>query len=65
VLRYAEDFALRRAEAARRFMRAYLRAIRFYNGALRNATLDGPKADKVIAILSDSTPLRAATSTRR
>jgi NitT/TauT family transport system substrate-binding protein len=58
VLLYSEDFALRRADAARRFMRAYLRAVRFYNGALRNGRLDGPNADEVIAILSQSTPIK-------
>jgi NitT/TauT family transport system substrate-binding protein len=59
VLLYAEDFARRRTEAANRFMRAYLRAIRFYNGALRGGRLDGPNAEEVIAILSDSTPIKS------
>ncbi len=59
VLLYAEDFALRRADAARRFMRAYVRAVRFYNGALQNGRLDGPNAEEVIAILSDATPIKS------
>src|SRR5215467_799872 len=36
VLLYAEEFASTRTDAARRFMRAYIRAVRFYNGALKN-----------------------------
>ena len=40
-------------------MRAYIRAVRFYNDALRNGRLDGPTADEVIAILSESTPIKS------
>jgi NitT/TauT family transport system substrate-binding protein len=40
-------------------MRAYIRAVRFYNDALRNGRLDGPAADEVIAILSESTPVKS------
>ena len=59
VLLYAEDFALKRRADAVRFMRAYLRAVRFYNGALRDGHLAGPNADEVIAILSEATPIKA------
>lgn len=59
VLLYSEDFALKRPEAAKRFMRAYIRAVRFYNGALKNGKLDGPNADEVIAILSESTSIKS------
>ena len=41
VLLYSEDFALKRSNAAKQFMRAYIRAVRFYNGALQNGRLDG------------------------
>jgi NitT/TauT family transport system substrate-binding protein len=58
VLLYAEDFAARRAEAASRFMRAYLRAVRFYNAALRNGKLDGSNAEEIIDILTESTPIK-------
>src|SRR5215813_13364501 len=58
VLLYSEEFAFKRADAARRFMRAYIRAVRFYNGALQNGRLDGPNADDVIAILSEATPIK-------
>jgi NitT/TauT family transport system substrate-binding protein len=59
VLLYSEDFALKRPDAARRFMRAYIRAVRFYNGALRNGRFDGPNADEVVAILSEATPVKS------
>ena len=45
VLLYSEEFAAKRP-AARQFMRAYIRAVRFYNGALANGRLDGPNADE-------------------
>jgi NitT/TauT family transport system substrate-binding protein len=59
VLLYAEDFARKRPDAARSFMRAYLRAVRFYNGALKDGRLEGPNADAVIAILSEATPIKS------
>src|SRR5438128_6709391 len=42
VLLYSEDFASKRTDAARRFMRAYIRAVRFYNDALSDGRLMGP-----------------------
>jgi NitT/TauT family transport system substrate-binding protein len=59
VLLYSEDFALKRRDEAMRFMRAYVRAVRFYNGALKDGRLAGPNADEVIAILSEATPIKA------
>jgi NitT/TauT family transport system substrate-binding protein len=59
VLLYSEEFALKRPDAARKFMRAYIRAVRFYNGALNDSRLDGPNADEVIAILSEATPIKS------
>jgi NitT/TauT family transport system substrate-binding protein len=58
VLLYSEDFATKRADDANRFMRAYLRAVRFYNGALKDGKMAGPNADEVIAILAESTPVK-------
>jgi NitT/TauT family transport system substrate-binding protein len=40
-------------------MRAYLRAVRFYNGALKDGRLAGANADEVIAILSAATPIKS------
>jgi NitT/TauT family transport system substrate-binding protein len=36
-----------------------VRAVRFYNGALRDGRLDGPNADEVIAILAEATPIKS------
>lgn len=59
-LLYSEQFAATRADAARRFMKAYLRGIRFYNGALHDGRMNGPNADEVIAILTETTPIKDA-----
>jgi NitT/TauT family transport system substrate-binding protein len=59
VLLYAEEFATKRPAAARQFMRAYIRAVRFYNGALANGRLNGANADEVIAILLEATPIKS------
>jgi NitT/TauT family transport system substrate-binding protein len=58
VLLYSEDFALRQKEIATRFMRAYIRAVRFYNDALKEGRLEGATADEVITILSEATPIQ-------
>jgi NitT/TauT family transport system substrate-binding protein len=60
VLLYSEDFALRRPEVAKRFMRAYLKAVRFYNGALSGGRFAGPNGAEVIAILTEATPIKDA-----
>jgi NitT/TauT family transport system substrate-binding protein len=57
VLLYSEKFA-GRPDVARRFMRAYLRAVRFYNGALADGHMAGSNADEVISILAASTPIK-------
>jgi NitT/TauT family transport system substrate-binding protein len=59
VLLYAEEFALKHPAAARQFMRAYIRAVRFYNGGLKDGRLDGPNADEVIAILTEATAIKS------
>ena len=41
-------------------MRAFLKAARFYNGALKDGFLRGPNADEVIAILTEYTELKDA-----
>ena len=57
-LLYSEKFATTRADEARRFIKAYLRGIRFYNGALKDGHLVGPNADEVIAIIAETTPVK-------
>lgn len=41
-------------------MRAYLRAVRFYSGALPNGHSAGPNANEVIAIRAHSTTIKRA-----
>jgi NitT/TauT family transport system substrate-binding protein len=57
-LLYSENFATKNADAARRFMKAYVRAIRFYNDALKGGRMAGPNADEVIGILIQATPIK-------
>jgi NitT/TauT family transport system substrate-binding protein len=57
-LLYSDDFAKKRPAVAQRFMRAYLRAVRFYNGALKDGRLAGPNADAVISIITANTPFK-------
>jgi len=57
VLLYSENFG-KKPEVAKKFMRAYLKGVRFYNGALKDGRMMGPNADEVIAILSESTPIK-------
>lgn len=52
---YAEDFANKR-DLATRFMKAYVRGIRFYVKALKDSRLAGETADEVIDILTEYTP---------
>jgi NitT/TauT family transport system substrate-binding protein len=60
VLLYSENFA-KKTDAATRFMRAYVRAVRFYNGALKDGHMIGPNAEEVISILTASTPIKDKT----
>jgi len=59
VLLYSERFATQQSQAARRFMNAYIRAVRYYNGALSNGRFEGSNADDVITILSEATPIKS------
>jgi NitT/TauT family transport system substrate-binding protein len=57
-LLYSEKFASDRSDDAVRFMKAYLRGLRFYAGALANGRFQGPNASEVIAILMKATPIK-------
>jgi NitT/TauT family transport system substrate-binding protein len=57
VLLYSENFG-NRPDVAKKFMRAYLKGVRFYNGALQDGRMIGPNADEVITILAESTPIK-------
>lgn len=59
-LLYSEEFATKRPDVALRFMKACVRAIRFYNDALKDGRMAGPNADEVIAILASTTLIKDA-----
>ena len=46
-------FISERPDVARRFMRAFIKAARFYNDSLKDGLIRGPNADEVIAILTE------------
>jgi NitT/TauT family transport system substrate-binding protein len=48
-------FMQKRPDAARRFMRAFLKAARFYNDGLADGLLKGPRGEDVVAILTEFT----------
>lgn len=54
---YAEDFAKKR-DVATRFMKAYVRGIRFYVKALKDGKLAGETSDEVIDILTEYTAVK-------
>jgi NitT/TauT family transport system substrate-binding protein len=41
-----------------KFMRAFIKAARFYNGALSDGKLGGPNADQVVSILTQDTKIK-------
>ncbi len=58
IVLYSEKFAKTRPDAAHKFMRAYIRAVRDYNDALVDAKLIGRNASEVIAALTQYTSIR-------
>ncbi len=58
VVLYSDDFIKSSPDAAKRLMRAYLRAVRDYNEALKDGKLAGPRADEVISILTEYTAIK-------
>ena len=55
---YAEAFSRDKPDAALGFMRAYIKGVRFYNGALADGRLAGPNAEEVISILAEYTAVK-------
>lgn len=49
---YGGDFAEKRPDVAKRFMKAYLRAVRDFNASVVNGRLTGPGADEMVKILA-------------
>ena len=58
VMLYGGDFASQRPDVAQRFMRAYIRALRDYNAALKDGKLAGPQADLVFKLLQEHTNVK-------
>lgn len=58
VLIYGVNFLDHGRAVGERFVEAYLRAVRFYNDAIRNGALTGPTAPEVISILTKYTPIK-------
>jgi NitT/TauT family transport system substrate-binding protein len=61
VVLYSSAFIKNNPDAAKRFMRAYLRAVREYNDALSDGKIAGPNAAEVIAILTEYTNIKDPT----
>lgn len=58
VLIFGGDFIKNHRDEAKKFMRAYLRAVRYYVGALKDGHFAGPNAADVISILTETTKLK-------
>jgi NitT/TauT family transport system substrate-binding protein len=58
VILYGGQFIEKQPDAAHRFMRAYLRAVREYNDSLVAGRIAGPNADEIISILTEYTPIK-------
>ncbi|MDB5407941.1 MAG: transporter substrate-binding protein [Rhodospirillales bacterium] len=58
VVLYSEGFATKNKELAQKFMNAYIRAIRDYNGALIGGKLAGPQAEEILSILTEYTAIK-------
>jgi NitT/TauT family transport system substrate-binding protein len=52
VVLYGQQFVARRPDVGRRFMKAYVRAARDYNDAIRDGHIAGKGAEEIIAILT-------------
>lgn len=57
-LMYGVEFMTHRRDVAQRFMRAYLRGVRYYDAALVNGKLGGPNADEVVKVVSRESPIK-------
>jgi NitT/TauT family transport system substrate-binding protein len=58
VIMYGGGFVKNHRDLGVKFMRAYLKAVRYYNGALAHGKLAGPNADDVVKILLASMPIK-------
>lgn len=58
LLLFGGEFIAKRPDVARRFMVAYVKAVRLYNDALKGGRFAGPAADEVVGILAANTVVR-------
>jgi len=58
VLLFGRNLLSGNRDAGVRFTRAFLKAVRFYNGALKDGKLAGPNADEVIRIMTAETSIK-------
>jgi NitT/TauT family transport system substrate-binding protein len=58
VVLYSGVFAKEQPEAAKKFMRAYIKGVREYNDALKDGKIAGKNANEVIAILTEYTAIK-------
>lgn len=58
VLLYGGDFIKERPDVARRFMIAYLKAVRDFNDALEGGKFSGPAADEVVRIIAQDSNVK-------
>ncbi len=58
------DFAEKRPEVAKRFMKAYLRAVREFNASIVNGRIAGPGADEMVKILAKYSVIKDETTLR-
>jgi len=58
VVLYSGDFIKQKPEAAKGFMRAYIRAVRDYNDSLSDGRIAGPNAAEIIDILTEYTNIK-------
>ena len=58
VVLYSGVFIKEQPEAAKKFMRAYIKGVREYNDALKDGKLAGKNAEEVIAILTEYTNIK-------
>lgn len=57
-LLFGTNFLRTHRDIGAKFMYAFLRGVRYYNGALAHGKLAGPNAENVIKILSENTPVK-------
>jgi NitT/TauT family transport system substrate-binding protein len=55
---YGDNFIKNHPDIAKKFMRAYIKAARDYNDALKDGRLAGPNAPEVISILTEYTSIK-------